>query len=180
MKYGEKERRRIRGGWPWRTVRQGCPARAFNPERNREPIVPIGGWLDRLCPLIMRGGDARCQCGLNSAARCWRYSCQPRYLTDPFARSQSLLGFLDFGGRDWRAAKPNRCCTCRSLTTENSLATGLAEVERHHFRKVEDGQTVAVAVSRFCSCKYNATLGDRHISMKPTSSASVRPTRSIP
>ena len=40
----------------------------LNPERNREPIVPIGDWLDRLCPLIMRGGDARCRCRLNSAA----------------------------------------------------------------------------------------------------------------
>ena len=26
------------------------PGSAFNPERNREPIVPIGGWLDRLRP----------------------------------------------------------------------------------------------------------------------------------
>ena len=37
-----------------------------------------------------------------------------------------------------------------------------------------------VAVSRRCSCQYNATLEARHISTKPTNSASVRPTRSIP
>ena len=36
-----------------------------------------------------------------------------------------------------------------------------------------------VAVSRRCSCKYNATLEARHVSTKPTSSASERPTRSI-
>ena len=34
-----------------RGERFGKDARlGVNPERNREPIVPIGGWQDRLCP----------------------------------------------------------------------------------------------------------------------------------
>ena len=31
------------------------PGSALNPERQREPTVPIGGWLDRLCPLTTAG-----------------------------------------------------------------------------------------------------------------------------
>ena len=36
-------------------VRRGMPGSAFNPERHREPIVPIGVWLDRLRPLTTAG-----------------------------------------------------------------------------------------------------------------------------
>ena len=68
---------------------------------------------------------------------------KPRHLTDALASRQPLLGSLDLGGGDWRPTKPNGCCTSGSLSTENSVTARLAEVERHHFRKVEDGQTVA-------------------------------------
>ena len=72
-----------------------------------------------------------------------RYSCQPRHLTDALASRQPLLGSLDLGGGDWRPTKPNGCCTGCRLSTQNSVTARLAEVERHHFRKVEDRQTVA-------------------------------------
>ena len=69
--------------------------------------------------------------------------CQPIELlvAHPFRTANSCLALSTLAVGNWRSTESHEA-TNRSLTPENSVAPGLAEVESHHLRHVEQRQAI--------------------------------------
>lgn len=156
------------------------PGSVFNLERNTEPIVPIGGWLDRLCPPHHCGeemDDADADfIRLTDAAEIpasratWR---TPLPATSPCLALSTLDA--EIGGR------PNRTDAARAAACPRRIRS------RRDWRRWDDIMPAKsnsdipfeAAVSMRSLCKYNPTSHARHVSMIATKSTIERPRRSM-